>query len=159
MCIRDRAYIEDMDGNQLTTGKTMKVLGFYFSSDPTVSHHVEALCRRFRQKYWILIHLRRYGFSEEELARVYKTIVRPMADFCSVLYHPMLTDQLDERLDRCQLHALRCIYGQGLSYSEMRARAGVTTDTQVFVMVLNVYLHMELGFIYTGDGHGKQDIY
>ena len=56
--------------------------------------------------------------------------MRPVADYCSVLYHPMLTDQLDEKLDRCQLHALRCIYGQGHSYSEMRSRAGVTTLRQ-----------------------------
>ena len=129
-CHADQAYIEDIEGNELTSGPTMKVLGFYFSSEPTVAHHVEALCCRFRQKYWILIHLRRFGFTEEELAKVYKTIVRPVADYCSVLYHPMMTDQLDEKLDRCQMHALRCIYGQGHSYSEMRSRAGVPTLRQ-----------------------------
>ena len=74
----DQAYIKDVEGNELSTGSTMKVLGFYFSSEPTVSHHVEAICRRFRQKYWILIQLRRFGFSEEELARVYKSIARPV---------------------------------------------------------------------------------
>ena len=42
----------------------------------------------------------------------------------------MLTDCQDERLDRCQLHALRYIFGMGLSYAEMRKRAGVTTLRQ-----------------------------
>ena len=28
-----------------------------------------------------------------------KSIVRPVANYCTVVYHPMLTDRLDERLD------------------------------------------------------------
>ena len=43
------------------------------------------------------------------------------------VYHSLLTDKQDEALDRCQAHALRCIYGMGVSYAEMRRRAGVTT--------------------------------
>ena len=86
--------------------------------------------RRFRQKYWVLLHLRKFGFTESELAKVYRTIVRPVADYCSVIYHSMLTDEQDEQLDQCQAHALRCIYGMNISYSEMRRRAGVTTLRQ-----------------------------
>ena len=108
----------------------MKVLGFHFSREPTVARHVDALCRRFRQKYWVLIHLRKFGFNESELVKVYKSIVRPVADYCSVVYHSMMSDQLDERLERCQQHALRCIFGYGLSYSEMRRKAGVSTLRQ-----------------------------
>ena len=39
----------------------------------------------------------------------------------------MLSDEQDEALEQCQAHALRCIYGMGVTYSEMRRRAGVTT--------------------------------
>ena len=88
------------------------------------------MCRRFRQKYWILIHLRRFGFTEEELAKVYRTVVRPVADYCAVTYHSMLTDEQDEALDRCQSHGLWCIYGPGVSYCEMRRRADVNTLRQ-----------------------------
>ena len=124
------AYIEDEEGNELTSGDSMKMLGFYFSRKPNVDAHVDALRRRFRQKYWVLLHLRKFGFNEDELSRVYKTIVRPVADYCSVIYHSMLTDQQDKELDICQAHALRCIFGMGVSYSEMRRRAGVTTLRQ-----------------------------
>ena len=122
-----QAYIEDAQGNELTSGNTMKILGFHFSDRPTVSAHVEAMRQRFRQRYWILIHLRNFGFNRDELVRVYKSIVRPIADYCSVIYHSLLTDEQDEELDRCQAHALRCIYGMGLSYSEMRRLSGVET--------------------------------
>ena len=79
------AYIEDEEGNELTSGDSMKMLGFYFSRKPNVDAHVDALRRRFRQKYWVLLHLRKFGFNEDELSRVYKTIVRPVADYCSVI--------------------------------------------------------------------------
>ena len=85
----------------------MKVLGFTFSRRPTVNVHVQALKKRMRKRYWILIHLRSFGFNEEELCKVYRTIVRPVLDHCSVVYHSMLTDAQDEELDRCQAHALR----------------------------------------------------
>ena len=116
--------------NTLSSGDDMKVLGFNFSSEPTVTRHVEAICRRFRQKYRVLIHLRNFGFNEEELAKVYKSIVRPVANYCPVVYHPMLTDRLDEQLDQCQLHPHRCIYRPGVSYAEMRRRAGISTLRQ-----------------------------
>ena len=77
------------------------------------------------QRYWILSHLRRFGFNQDELVKVYKTVVRPIADYCSVVYHPMLNDEQDEALDRCQAHALWCIYGMGISYSEMRKKLGL----------------------------------
>ena len=104
-------FIEDSQGERIISGEGMKVLGFTFSRRPSVAAHVEALIRRVRRRYWILIHLRTFGFSEDELARVYRTIVRPVFDHCAVVYHSMLTDSQDEELDRCQAHALRYIYG------------------------------------------------
>ena len=66
------------------------------SNRPTVSAHVEALRKRLRQRYWILFHLKRYGFSESDLCKVYRNIIRPVADYCCKVYHPMLTDEQDE---------------------------------------------------------------
>ena len=57
---------------------------------------------------------------------VYRTIIRPVADYCSVVYHAMLTDEQDEILDRCQAHALQCIFGKDMSYQRMHELAGVT---------------------------------
>ena len=67
-------------------------LPIYLDSRPTCHAHVEALRRRMREVTWVLVHLRLAGFKEDELATVYKTVVRPMLDYCAVVYHPMLTD-------------------------------------------------------------------
>ena len=124
------AVMEDSEGNCIRSGRSMKILGFHMSNKPNVSAHVEALRRHFWQRYWVLFHLKSFGFSQEELCKVYKTIIRPVADYCSVVYNSMLTDEQDEVLERCQAHALRCIFGRDLSYQQMRERAGVTTLRQ-----------------------------
>ena len=71
--------------------------------------------------------MKKFGFTEEELAKVFRMIVRPVFDHCCVVYHSFLTDAQDEELDRLQNHALRYIYGKDLSYKKMREKAGVTT--------------------------------
>ena len=84
LCISDalsftaEGFIED-GGLRLTSGDSMKLLGFHFSAQPTVSAHLMALRRRFRSRYWVLRHLRSAGFTNEELVRVYKVVVRPVA--------------------------------------------------------------------------------
>ena len=89
----------------------MKLLGFHFDRRATAHAHVEALRRRFRERTWILRHLKRSGFNDQELARVYRTIIRPVADYCSVIYHSLLTDEMDQAVERLQSQALKNIYG------------------------------------------------
>ena len=124
------ASIVGEDGETVHSGQRMKILGFHMDGHPSVGAHVEALRKRFRQRYWILYHQRRYGFSESDLCKVYRTIIRPVADYCCVVYHAMLSDEQDQTLDRCQAQALRCIFGKDISYEEMRRRACVTTLRQ-----------------------------
>ena len=77
----------------------MKVLGFHLDGRPTVHAHVEAMRIRMRDTSWVLRHLKHSGFTEKELATVYKTVIRPVLDFCAVVYHPMLTDEQDQQVE------------------------------------------------------------
>lgn len=122
------AFIQDAEGNRLVSANTtMKVLGFHLDSRPSCHAHVEALRRRMRETTWVLRHLKLSGFRENELTTVYTTVVRPVLDFCCVVYHPMLTDEQDQQIERLQAQALKCIYGYKMSYREMRERAEITT--------------------------------
>ena len=133
LCISDAqtykavSFLIDRDGRRLESGDSLKVLGFYFDSRPTCHAHVEALKRRMREKVWVLRHLGRAGFSQKELVTVYKSVIRPTLDYCSVVYHSMLTDLQDQTIERLQSQALKSIFGFGVSYSDMREMAGVPT--------------------------------
>ena len=52
-------------------GDSMKFLGFHLSDRPGVAAHVDVLKKKFRRRFWILIHLRVMGFTPEELVRLY----------------------------------------------------------------------------------------
>ena len=75
----------------------------------------------------MIIHLRSLGFTQPELVRLYKTVVRPVAEYCAVVFHSQLTDEQDTMLERLQNHALKLIYGPGISASRMRLLADIPT--------------------------------
>ena len=76
---------------------------------------------------WVLRHLKRNGFTEEELAMTYKTVIHPILDYCCVVYHSILMDEMDQQIERLQSQALKNIYGFGVPYRTMRERAGLST--------------------------------
>ena len=119
--------LQDADGNFIKSGGELKALGFHLDGRPTVHAHVAALQRRMRDTAWVLRHLKIAGFSQDKLATVYRTVVRPILDYCAVVYHPMLTDEQDQIIERLQARALKNIYGYKDSYAVMRQKAGVTT--------------------------------
>ena len=133
LCISDaqmytaRSFFRDDDGNEIRSGERMKILGFHMDSRPSCHAHVESLKNRMRETVWVLRHLGRAGFSESELATVYTTVIRPILDYCAVIYHPMITDEQDQIIERMQAQALKSIYGFGVPYAIMRERAGITT--------------------------------
>ena len=133
ICISDSlntksgAFINDRDGHRIESGDHLKVLGWHFSPKPTVNAHLEVLKRRFRERYWTLRHLKHNGFSNEDLIKVYTTVLRPVAEYMLEVFHSMMTDSQDEALERLQSHALKCIFGPGLSGRRMRELAGLPT--------------------------------
>ena len=129
------SYILDSEGNEIRLGNGIKMLGFHLGPRPTVSVHIKSLRKRFRQGTWILTHLRHAGFNEEELAKVYRVIVRPVADYMLVMYHSMLSDRDDEVIERLQSQALKVMYGRDEKYSDMRDRRGVLPRFQPLSLI------------------------
>jgi hypothetical protein len=106
--------------------RRVKILGFTFDNKPTVAAHIEETIKKTRRRYWVLRHLKNYGFTSEELVAVYQSLVRSVIEFCSVVYHSLLTDEQSKSLERLQLQALKCIYGYaGESYRSLLEKAGL----------------------------------
>ena len=73
--------------------KMSKILGFIFNDKPTVEAQVQNIIDKTRRKFWVLRHLRSFGLTQEELVTVYKSLVRSVIEFTSVVYHPMLSKE------------------------------------------------------------------
>ena len=68
-------------------------------------------------------NLRTNGFSSAELIQVYKAMIRPVVEYGWVVYQ-------DKRLNQLQNHALKGIFGLGISTRKMRDLAGIETLRQ-----------------------------
>ena len=67
------AYFEGSDGERIVSRDMMKILGFWFSRRPNIALHIANLKKKMRRRYWVLIHLKKFGFSKDELAKVYRS--------------------------------------------------------------------------------------
>ena len=104
---------------RISSGNSLKILGFWFGSTPGVELHVASLEEKFRSRLWSLRHLKRSGMSVSDMETIYLTVIRPVLDFASVGYHSLLTKDQEERLEKLQRRALKVIHGVGSSYSDI----------------------------------------
>ena len=131
LCISDaisytpKAHFTDSQGNYLESGENMKVLGFHFSNKPNMNLQMEMIRRKFMARIWILRHLKHRGFLETELLQVYKTIILPIHDYCSTVYHFTITKVQIAALERLQAQSLKAIYGYELSYRQLLEVSGL----------------------------------
>ena len=109
---------------QLTNDETvtrssekLKLVGFTFGDVPGVEAHVQSIKDKFRRKVWMLYHLRRAGFRRGQLYRLYCCYVRSVVEYCSVVYHPMLTAGQALELERLHRLAIRICFGFGVDIS------------------------------------------
>ena len=133
LCISDSrtykasAYVVDPEGNEIDSVNKIKILGVNFTDKPDMAGQVEAVCRKFRSRIWVLRHLHHNGFSQADLLKVYKSVILPCHDYCSNVYHSSLTLSQTVVLERLQVKALKAIYGYEPSYRELIEKSGLTT--------------------------------
>ena len=103
----------------------MKILGFIFEEDPTVRAHTDYSITKFNRAVWSLSHLKRAKIEKCILLECYKIMLRPILEYCSVVYDSMLSGELSNKLERQQKTALRIIYGFGKSYEDLLSLSGI----------------------------------
>ena len=53
-----------------------------------------------------------------------------MAEYVAVVWHPMMTEDQSNELEKQQIHALKNIYGCDLSANKLRKKAAVETEAK-----------------------------
>lgn len=105
----------------------MKIVGFTFGKKPTVRYQVDELLTKFNKNLWQLVHLKRAGIKEEDLVRVFTSMLRPLVEYSAVVYGPMLSEEMNALVENTQKRALKIIYGFNYTYEELLKKAGLTT--------------------------------
>ena len=115
----------NFNGQTVKGRDSLKILGVTLDRDCTFTYHIEEVAKKLRKKTWVLSKLRRKGMKTDDLVQVYKTTIRPSAEYASPAWHSMITACQSESLERQQNQAMKNIYGVGLSARKMREKSGL----------------------------------
>ena len=115
----------ELDGETVRGSDKIKILGITIDSDASFKTHINNISNKLRSKTWSLTKLRKRGLQEEKLIKVYKSLVRPTAEYACAVWHSSVTAAQAAELERQQTLALRNIFGPNLSAAKMRDRAKV----------------------------------
>ena len=133
LCISDSnysnttSYLYTGKEERITSSNEMKILGFVFGERPNADLHVAYTIKKFNRAVWSLNHIKRAGVANNILVQVYCSMLRPIVEFCSVVYHNMLTSEQNLNLERLQKMALKIIFGFNITYELLLEKAGVKT--------------------------------
>lgn len=105
--------------HEVVSQKEMKLVGFMFCDKPDASGHVAQIREKFKVRIWMMYHLRRAGFKERQLYRLYCCYLRTVIEHCAVVYHSLLSAGQREDLERIHRHAIRICYGRDRPIAEV----------------------------------------
>ena len=119
-----------INGKRLESGEKLKVLGFMFGETPSVKYHIQNLIKKFHKSIWSISHLKKARLEDWTLVQVYTSMCRPLLEYASNVFHPMITKEDGEKLEACQRTAMKLIFGFKTSYEAALERAQIKTLCQ-----------------------------
>ena len=120
------SFINVPDNTQLFGSDTLKMLGFVFGRRLNAQAHVDHISKKFFSKLWVLRHLIKADMPKEDLVAVYKQYILPVIEYCSSVYHCLVTEEMSQCLESLQRIALKTIYGRRISYENALKKSGLT---------------------------------
>ena len=120
-----RAALKGRNNETINSTQSLKFLGLTLDQNCTFGTHVEAVAAKLRSKTWLLSRLKRRGMTVEELTKVYCSVIRPSAEYAAVAWHPMITMEQSDSIEKQQVMALKNILGVGISAEKMRSQLNI----------------------------------
>ena len=89
--------------------------------------HIDYIMSKAVSRLYFLKQLKRAGLPSSHLSHFYITVIRPILEYASPLWHPTLTKSQAERLEAVQRRAINIIFGYSspTPYFAILALAGI----------------------------------
>ena len=105
-----------------------KLLGVWLTDDLSWSRNCKEICIKAYSRLSLLTKLKYVGVRIEDLLEVYTLYIRSVTEYCSVAFHPSLTLEQSQTLERIQKTCLRIILGDMyFSYDSALEMSGLQT--------------------------------
>jgi len=87
-----------------------KLLEVYISNDLSWNLHVDYICARANARLHCLKRLKHAGLPTDRLAMWYSSVIRPVLEYCAVVWHHGLKKYQTDEIEAIQRRAIRIIY-------------------------------------------------
>ena len=106
-----------VDNDTIERVSFSKLLGLIISSDLTWSHHVNYIVTKAASLIYSLVLLKRSGLKPLDIIRIFTSMIRPVLEYASPVWHTSLTNKQTKQIESIQKRALKLAFPD-LSYSE-----------------------------------------
>ena len=100
-----------LNGINLERLSVIKLLGIWLEEDLSWERNTREICKKAFSRVPMLSKLKYAGIDREDLLDIYKLFIRPMAEYCSVVFHTSLTQKQDRKIELIQSTCLKIILG------------------------------------------------
>ena len=101
-----------------------KMLGVTISNNLTWSKHVDNIVSKAGKRVYMLYQLKRAGISQNDLVKIYVSIIRPVLEYACPVWSTSLPKYLSDAIEMFQKHVLRSIH-PGLHYDDVLVLVGL----------------------------------
>ena len=100
-----------MNGNYIERVSQAKVLGVIISSDLSRNAHVDKIIAKARKLvYMIYYQLKRAGINQNDLVRIYVSVIRPVTEYACRVWHTNLPKYISDNIEIIQKRCLKTIF-------------------------------------------------
>ena len=97
---------------------TFKLLGVHLDASLSWATHVNTIISKASKRLYFLKQLRRAGVPPQQLLHFYMTVIRPVLEYASPVWHYSITRAQSQDLESIQKRAVHIIFSftRGMSY-------------------------------------------
>ena len=99
------------NGTNLEVVSKIKLVGVIITNDLKWEDNTNYICEKARHKLWLLRRMKGLNLDTFQMLDVYQKEVRSILEMCVPVWHPSLTSNESNRIERIQKIAFRIILG------------------------------------------------
>ena len=99
-----------LNGNYIERVSQAKVLGVTISSDLSWNAHVDEIIVKARKRVYMIYQLKRAGINQNDLIRIYVSVIRPVVECTCPVWHTNLPKHLSANIEIIQKRCLKTIF-------------------------------------------------
>ena len=112
-------------GTTIESQDTLSIVGYTFGKKPGPQAHLDSIKRKVSARSWIVRNLKKPQIPTGKLVQVYCAMIRPLLEYAAPVFHPLLTQEQSEALEKQQRSVMKTIFGFSTPYRECLRIAGI----------------------------------